>query len=231
MLTLSDNLNYQFIEKLKNLPFIDEIWLFGSRARKDHQKRSDIDLAIICPNATDKDWLSVMDIIDDADTLLKINCINFDKNRISQELFDNILKDKKAIYMKEIQWRDSFYTLGNVIERLNNILNHPEINENDYMRDATIQRFEFTIELFWKVLKKILFHEKLEASTPRDAISKAYQFQLIDHGEIWLSMLDDRNNTSNAYKEAEAKIIFEHIKTYLPVFKQTFFALKEKYNL
>lgn len=52
---MQENLDYQFIEKLTTLPFIDEIWLFGSRARKDNHRRSDIDLAIICPNATDTD--------------------------------------------------------------------------------------------------------------------------------------------------------------------------------
>jgi predicted nucleotidyltransferase len=94
-------LNYQFIEKLQNLPFIDEIWLFGSRARGDNRERSDIDLAIACPHATDKDWISVMDIIENSDTLLKIDCIHFNKNKISEDLYNNILKDKKAIYVKK----------------------------------------------------------------------------------------------------------------------------------
>ncbi|WP_410526187.1 nucleotidyltransferase domain-containing protein [Rickettsia endosymbiont of Urophora cardui] len=45
--------SYLFMEKLESLPFIEEIWLFGSRARGDNNERSDIDLAIICPNITD----------------------------------------------------------------------------------------------------------------------------------------------------------------------------------
>jgi len=98
---MSQDLNYQFIERLKNLPFIDEIWVFGSRARGDYRKKSDIDLAILCPNSTDKDWISVMDIIEDADSLLKIDCIKFDKNKISEEFFNNILKDRKVIYVKK----------------------------------------------------------------------------------------------------------------------------------
>lgn len=98
---MDKDLNYQFIETLKNLPFIDEIWLFGSRARGDNREKSDIDLAIVCPNATDKDWLSVMDIIENSDTLLKIDCIKFDKNKISEAFSNNILKDKKVIYVKK----------------------------------------------------------------------------------------------------------------------------------
>jgi hypothetical protein len=44
-------------------------------------------------------------------------------------------------------------------------------------------------------------------------------------------MLDDRNNTFHAYKEEAAKIIFEHIKTYLPVFQKTYNNLKDRYKL
>jgi predicted nucleotidyltransferase len=98
---MDNMIHYNFINQLKSLPFIDEIWLFGSRARGDHRKKSDIDLAIICPNATDDDWLKIDHIIEEADTLLKIDCINFRKNKISDELYHHILKDKKVIYVKK----------------------------------------------------------------------------------------------------------------------------------
>ncbi len=93
-------IQYQFIDKLKALKFVDEIWLFGSRARGDNQARADIDMAIICPKATEENWLQVMNIIEEADTLLKIDCIRFDKNSISDALYQNILKDKKVIYVQ-----------------------------------------------------------------------------------------------------------------------------------
>ncbi|KJW05242.1 nucleotidyltransferase domain-containing protein [Rickettsia argasii] len=85
--------SYIFINKLKSLPFVNEIWLFGSRARGDNDEHSDIDIAIICPNITDQEWLEVMSIIENADTLLKIDCVRF-------ELYKNILKEKKIIYVK-----------------------------------------------------------------------------------------------------------------------------------
>lgn len=98
---MHNNLDYQFIAKLKKLPYIEEIWLFGSRARGDHREKSDIDIAILCNNSTEKEWDNIMNIIEDADTLLKIDCIKFDKDKISQDLYNNILKDKKVIYVKK----------------------------------------------------------------------------------------------------------------------------------
>ncbi len=43
---------YAFYQQLRDLPFIEKIVLFGSRARGDNKPRSDIDLAIVCPQAT-----------------------------------------------------------------------------------------------------------------------------------------------------------------------------------
>jgi len=229
---MNEILDYNFIQQLKCLSFVDEIWLFGSRARGDNQDRSDIDIAIICSQTTDTNWLKVNNIVENADTLLKIDCVKLDRNKLSTAFYNNILKDKKLIYMKEeIQWKDYFYTLGRAIDRLEEILNHPEIDKFDYLRDATIQRFEFSIELFWKALKKVLLHEKIASTTPRDTLAKAYQYKLISDELVWLAMLDDRNNTSHAYKEEAAKAIFEDIKTYLPVFQSTYNCLKDRYGL
>lgn len=92
--------SYIFINKLKSLPFVNEIWLFGSHARGDNDECSDIDIAIISPNITDQEWLEVMDIMESADTLLKIDCVRFESTKISSELYENILKEKKIIYDK-----------------------------------------------------------------------------------------------------------------------------------
>ncbi len=67
-----------FFQKLIVLPFVEIIILYGSRAKKTALERSDIDIAIVCPEASDKDWLQVITIIEQADTLLKIDYVRFD---------------------------------------------------------------------------------------------------------------------------------------------------------
>jgi predicted nucleotidyltransferase len=82
---------YKFISQLKKLPFVKRVILFGSRARGDQADRSDIDIAIDCPEATGKQWHKVLKIINEADTLLLIDCV--DLRRASEGLKKNILKD------------------------------------------------------------------------------------------------------------------------------------------
>lgn len=74
-----DVTHYQFYKNILSQPFVEEVWLFGSRARGDHQDRADIDLAVVCPKATERDWQIVQDIIENADTLLKIDCVRLDE--------------------------------------------------------------------------------------------------------------------------------------------------------
>jgi nucleotidyltransferase substrate binding protein (TIGR01987 family) len=73
------------------------------------------------------------------------------------------------------------------------------LRESDIVRDAAIQRFEFTFELVWKTLQLYLEHEGLESPGPRAVIKRAFVMRLIsdqDEADIWFQMLDDRNLTS-----------------------------------
>lgn len=92
--------HFAFFKKLTELSFVKKIVLYGSRARNDNQERSDIDLAITCPEATLYDWVTIREIIDDADTLLHIDCIRFDSLNES-DFKNNILKDSIMLYEKK----------------------------------------------------------------------------------------------------------------------------------
>ena len=95
--------------------------------------------------------------------------------------------------------------------------------------DATIQRFEFTIELFWKLLKKILLSKGVSTQYPRDVLQEAYAGNLIDDEQVWLNMMNDRNQTSHSYDEELANQIYERIKTYTPIFSKTLLKLKNNF--
>ena len=96
---MNDILKYKFFEKIAALPYVEAIWLYGSRARGDNQPRAGIDIAITCPTADSRQWSTIMDIVENADTLLKIDCVRFDQI-MNDKLKENILRDKKVIYAK-----------------------------------------------------------------------------------------------------------------------------------
>ena len=96
-------------------------------------------------------------------------------------------------------------------------------------RDGAIQRFEFTFETGWKALRKFLLVEGHECASPRDCLKKAFQCGYVDHEEVWLNMLKDRNLSSHLHEEAEAGRIYENIGTkYSPELKKLQEVLRRK---
>ncbi len=94
-------LRYRFISRLAALPFVEAVWLYGSRARGDNGRRSDIDLAVVCPRASAADWQRVLDIIEDADTLLGVDCVRFDALPKDGSLKKQIAEEKVVLSRKE----------------------------------------------------------------------------------------------------------------------------------
>ncbi|MBE3593081.1 MAG: nucleotidyltransferase substrate binding protein [Thermoanaerobacter sp.] len=84
--------------------------------------------------------------------------------------------------------------------------------ENEIIIDGAIQRFEFTFELAWKLMKDYLAYEGIEVNSPRSVIRAAYENHLIDNGEAWIDMLMDRNKTLHIYDKKLSLEIYNDIK-------------------
>ncbi|MCX5923524.1 MAG: HI0074 family nucleotidyltransferase substrate-binding subunit [Candidatus Dependentiae bacterium] len=115
-----------------------------------------------------------------------------------------------------------FQQLEKALLRLEEVVNLP-ISKHKVEIEATIQCFEFTIELFWKALKKKLSDEfNTESFGPKQVLQYSYAKQLISNEKHWLNMLTDRNMTSHTYKEALALQIYQNIKMHTPFLRQEF---------
>lgn len=95
-----DLTSYKFYQQLIALPFVKAVWLFGSRARGDNMERADIDLAISCPNATAANWHELLAVVENADTLLKIDVLFFERLKDGSALKQSILREGIKVYEK-----------------------------------------------------------------------------------------------------------------------------------
>ncbi len=146
---------------------------------------------------------------------------------------EKILKDKQVLFERKktnYSWYDSFLDLGEALDQLKEMVDEDE-NEKSYVRDATIQRFEFCIELFWKVLKKICAEERMEAKSPKAVLSKAFELGLVNDEPAWLQMLDDRNNTSHTYQRVVAMEIYYRIPAYYKIMAKVYERIKKEYGV
>ncbi|MCD5383945.1 nucleotidyltransferase substrate binding protein [candidate division WOR-3 bacterium] len=85
------------------------------------------------------------------------------------------------------------------------------------VRDATIQRFEYTFESLWKFLKAYLKEkEGILSDSPKGCFRRAFSLDFLTEEEImkFLEMTDDRNMTSHTYKEEIAQMLYPRIGKY-----------------
>lgn len=77
------------------------------------------------------------------------------------------------------------------------------------LKAGAIKAFEYTYELSWKTMKKILSEEGLKASFPREVYRIAARTGLINNPEVWFNFLEKRNLSSHAYSEEQIDIIVD----------------------
>ena len=81
-------------------------------------------------------------------------------------------------------------------------------------KQGVIQAFEFTWELAWNLLKDYLtWQGETEITGARDAIRESFKRGLIEEGQIWMAMLQDRYRTSHTYNESTMREILASIDT------------------
>ena len=97
---------------------------------------------------------------------------------------------------------------------LQELKNEPE---SKILRDAMIQRFEYSFEAMWKAAKQYLNDiEGLNLGSPKGVIRACFQVGLLNQAQtrLALAMTDSRNLTSHTYNESLADDIFSKIKDY-----------------
>ena len=95
-----------------------------------------------------------------------------------------------------------------------------------------IQRFEYTHELAWNVMKDYAEYQgNSTIGGARDATREAFQLKLMSDGHIWMDMIISRNKTSHTYNDVTAdEIYFKIIENYYPALIEFNMNMEEKKN-
>lgn len=88
------------IKILKKYEEVESAKIFGSRARGDYRKASDIDIALFGEDLTSSINTKIFFEIDDLYLPYKIDLINFNSIGIGDKIKDNILKEGVEFYAK-----------------------------------------------------------------------------------------------------------------------------------
>ena len=114
---------------------------------------------------------------------------------------------------QEIRWQYRFSNFSRAYSLLREALEDGVEPLNQLELEGVIQRFEFTFELSWNLLKDRLEYDGLVIATitPRNVIREAYSAKLIEDCGTWIDMLTDRNLMSHTYDFERFKAVVENI--------------------
>lgn len=104
----------------------------------------------------------------------------------------------------------SFQLFDKAVNKLDAAIGQPK---DEFIRDSVIQRFEFCVELSWKVSKKIM---GTSTTAPKDVVREMAQNNLISDVKLWLQAIDMRNLSSHTYNEELAEKVYAFAVTFLP---------------
>ena len=103
------------------------------------------------------------------------------------------------------------------------------------VRDACIQRFEYTYELSIKFIKRYIetenpSPENIDQMNYRDFLRLAAEIGLIEIVELWFQFREARNITSHAYDETKAIEVFNVIPSFIQQVNYLLEKLEQRIN-
>jgi nucleotidyltransferase substrate binding protein (TIGR01987 family) len=128
----------------------------------------------------------------------------------------------------DIRWKQRFENYEKAFLQLKRFHGVEELNEMEVQ--GYIKSFEYTYELAWKSIKDYLsFQVQTGITGSRDAFRQAFQKEMINDGEIWMQMIDDRILSVHTYDAETAETIRQNIqKEYFNCFRELYYFFKTK---
>lgn len=113
------------------------------------------------------------------------------------------------------RWEQKLNSFRKALRRLAEVVYVMDVRQlNDFEADGLIQRFEFTFELAWKLMKSYAEYQGVdkEIMGSRDAVRWAFDCGLIIGSDVWMEMIKRRNDTSHTYDENTAAEVVKCVK-------------------
>lgn len=138
---------------------------------------------------------------------------------------------------KDIRWKQRFSNYKKALAKLSEGVELMSIDGSyatavtEMMQEGLIQRFEYTLELAWNVMKDYeRFQGITEIQGSRSALRQALAMGLITDRE-WMNSVDDRNLSTHDYDQDTADEIRDKIiSIYYPLFVDFEKTMEKKLN-
>lgn len=101
--------------------------------------------------------------------------------------------------------KELFNALEKALLKMEESLSFPK---TEPMMESTIQRFEYTFELSWKLMNSILKDQNIDSFGVKNIVRDSARLWLISEISRWFDFAKSRNESSHIYKEEVAKRVY-----------------------
>lgn len=114
----------------------------------------------------------------------------------------------------DIRWKQRFDNYKKALFLLSDALKDGADKLSLLEKEGALQRFEFTFELAWKVMKDYLEEDGVVINpiTPKNVIKQAFIAKIIENGQVWIDMLLSRNMMSHTYDFVKFELIAKDVE-------------------
>ena len=136
--------------------------------------------------------------------------------------------------MQDTRWKQRFNNYLKAFQTLEEAVELSQQRKLSKLEEqGLIQGFEFTHELAWNVLKDYLEHKGIFGLIgSKDATRAAFKNGLIEQGEDWMKMIQDRNLTSHAYSsEIATEVVNDILGRFYPAYVSFARKFRQLYEL
>lgn len=198
------------------------IYLFGSRVSGEAKPESDYDFAFDAAEADSRVLEIIRADIEKIPTLFRIDIANIAK---ADSRFANRVRETGLVIYsatKALRSQDGMMYFDRALERFRIVVTEREQwkahGNGDIVLDVAAKRFEFTYEMAWKALKRVLDYLGIDSRSPRQVFKDAFAQGLLSEEEIWLEMIEMRNLSSHIYDEHEIASLLGKLDKFLAAF-------------
>ena len=134
---------------------------------------------------------------------------------------------------QDIRWKQRFANFNRAFLLLREAMENDLPSLSQLEKEGIIQRFEYTFELAWKVLKDKMENDGLvlDKISPKAVVKEAYAAKYINNAETWLKMIGDRNLMSHTYDFVKFEAVIQSIASdYLPMLEEWHYQLLIEVN-
>lgn len=129
---------------------------------------------------------------------------------------------------QDIRWKQRFNNFQRAFLLLREAMGGDLDNMSQLEKEGIIQRFEYTFELAWNVLKDRMEYDgvSLDKISPKAVVRQAYANKYINDANTWLKMIGDRNLMSHTYDFSKFEAVIKSIEAlYLPMLNDWYIEL------